>query len=188
MEVSEELRQSTFDEFGPFVIKKKVTFDTLAPHVQQLIRDTNRSQQPREMLIDSCSAENMFVTSDLLAFYLEKGITVTQVRSWFEYKPSSAAKPFIDKVTAFRQKADQDEMTKQLASLYKLTGNSTYVCPYLYLRTGTLAHKIHIRANFWNGKNRSVTCSSLMQRRRHNSSVVGNLWIWRKSALTFLSR
>lgn len=126
-EISQEQMDTDFKELGPFVCKKVITFDMLSPQVQQQIKDTGRSTEDREMLIDCCEAEELFVTSELLRWYLSKGVCVRRVISWFEYLPTKTGQVFIDKVTTHRRKADESETTRQIANMWKLSGPSPLV-------------------------------------------------------------
>ncbi len=124
--VADHLKNTKFTELGPFVSKKTITFDMLAPHVQKFIEDNNRSKAPREMLVDCCDVTDHFFTSDILAMYLKHGIVVKGIKCFYEYKMTTCSQAFVDKVTKYRQEANLNEMTKQLGSFWKVNGNSVY--------------------------------------------------------------
>ncbi len=66
------------------------------------------------------------MTTPLLKFYLELGVRVDNIRTFFEYIPTTDTGKFSDKVIHFCKQGDSDPSQKCAGESWKLAGNSNY--------------------------------------------------------------
>lgn len=78
------------------------------------------------MLIGSYHAENVFLITPLVKWYLKNGLVVTRVYEFVKFKPVACFTDFCDSVSNYRRQGDRDPSKGLLAETAKLIGNSVY--------------------------------------------------------------
>ena len=71
-------------------------------------------------------AKRLLLLSPLLKWYLDHGLTVTEVYQVIEFSPMSCFKQFHDKVSDARRAGDVHEDQSIIADTMKLIGNSGF--------------------------------------------------------------
>ena len=77
-------------------------------------------------LIGSYFGSKMLFHTDLLKWYLQKGLVITNITYAVRYEPKSPFKVFMEKVADARRKADSNPNHKLIGQMMKLLGNSAY--------------------------------------------------------------
>ena len=121
LEVDPALRQF-FDEFPPLYGKAEITYEDIGSHMQDFHTQQGIKFQKRTNLITCFDVRNMMVTSELLAYYMSHGITVTNIEEAVESVPGKPFKPFVDDIVKMRRQADLDSNLAVKANLAKLIG------------------------------------------------------------------
>ena len=80
-------------------------------------------RKPSPTVVQTYSGRQVFVLSDLVKFYLERGMKVSNISKFIQYQPGAAFKPFVTKVTEGRIQATYQK-DEAKANTYKLFGNS----------------------------------------------------------------
>ena len=114
------------DEFGPVIAHREIRFDEIGPTTQGYVRANGQSEKSRRSLVSQRSAQCHFVSSDLLAYYLELGLTVTKVRRFLQYIPTTAVSVVTNEIIDRRREADVDPIRKEYSQAIKLAGNALY--------------------------------------------------------------
>ena len=127
LEVPED-RRTEFSEFPPFIYTREVSFEDIGETMQDYIRRNGLSEKPVSSLCAQTTARELFVTSDLLKFYLDLGVVVTKVHEFVEYIPTEAFGKFADIVVANRKESDINPDHKSIGEGYKLAGVQLLFC------------------------------------------------------------
>lgn len=90
--------------------------------MQQHVRANGLSEKSRVGLVCGRTAKDIFLTTDLLQFYLRMGIVVDRIRTFYEYIPTTETGVFSDLVIHYRKQGDEDPSLKSIAEAWKLTG------------------------------------------------------------------
>lgn len=90
--------------------------------MQNYVKENDLSQKPRKLLVGGLRAREMFISTELLKWYLSMGLEVTKVHQTVEYTPNCCFETFVDEVTASRRLGDIDKDKAMLADLAKLIG------------------------------------------------------------------
>src|SRR5262249_11810161 len=78
LEVPEDLR-SAFDRFPPIFVNREVGRNNIGPFMRQFAVENNLLKQPRRCLVSLHKAKRVLLISDLIRWYLDAGLIVTQV-------------------------------------------------------------------------------------------------------------
>lgn len=90
--------------------------------MQGYVTENGLSQKPRRLLVGGLRAKEMFISTELLKWYLSMGLKVSKVHQTIEYTPARCFDTFVDEVTAARRLGDLDKDKSMLADLAKLIG------------------------------------------------------------------
>lgn len=121
LEVDPAFRQY-YDEFPPLYGKAQITFDDIGPHMQNFHKHFNLKFQKRSNLVTCFDVQNMLVTTELLAYYMDHGVTVTHIEEIVESVPGTPFKKFVESIVKMRRDADSDSSLALKANLAKLIG------------------------------------------------------------------
>ena len=126
IEVPAEMRWY-WDQFPPLFGNAIIDFEHYGPFMQQFVRDNGIMTAPRKLLVSAFSAKNIILVSDLLRWYIQKGLVVTAVHCIYEFENNS--RPFVsyaNDITAKRRAGDLEDRFSILSNLAKTLGNSGY--------------------------------------------------------------
>lgn len=70
--------------------------------------------------------KKMLFHTDLLQWYLHKGLVVTNVTYAVKYKKRTPFKTFVERVSEARRQGDKSDEYKLIGEMMKLMGNSSY--------------------------------------------------------------
>ena len=115
-----------FSEMSPVFKNVDLSREHLSPHMSEFAKQFGFLKQPQRYLVGSLRGDKILVFTELLRWYLEKGLTVTRVYKVIEYERSALFKKFGASVTAARRAGDADPSLKLVADTNKLIGNSAY--------------------------------------------------------------
>ena len=105
------------EEYGhlnfPFIFRKfEVTEDLLSNSMKNLARE-NGKQFPMETRTLTWNADNIILTTEMIEFYNEIGMQVSNIRWALQYVPSKPFTNFVNKMIDQRIKAMGDETTPE---------------------------------------------------------------------------
>jgi len=80
--------------------------------------------KPRKMLVTCYSSKKIMLITPLLKWYINKGLKVTKVHQFIQFKPSACFKSFGDQVSDARRLGDVDPSKKLIGETMKLIGNA----------------------------------------------------------------
>lgn len=121
LEVNPALRQY-YDEFPPLYGKAQITFDDIGPHMQNFHKQFNLKYQNRTNLVMCFDVSNILLTTELLAYYMNHGVTVTHIEEVVESVRGTPFKKFVDSIVKMRRDADANSSLALKANLAKLIG------------------------------------------------------------------
>ena len=129
--------QNEFAKAGflfPFLIRKMELNDNhLGPYMKSRFLMQDRTLKVKTV-VQTYNASNLFLHTELVRFYLDRGLQISNLSHFVQYIGGCGLKKFADKITQMRKDATyaKDE-TKSLTS--KLYGNSGYglVLEFKYL-------------------------------------------------------
>lgn len=107
--------------YPPIFSRETVEFNWLPKWMQEHALE---STFPRSTLVQRMEAKEIFLHTELLAFYLENGYKLTKVHRFIEYEPAKCFSDFYEKAYKLRVKATI-EGNKELAAVTKITMNSS---------------------------------------------------------------
>ena len=115
-----------FSEMSPLFHTVDVPVEDIGEHMKNYLKEHEMSTKPRRLLIGGMEAEKIMLHSELLKWYLEKGLVVSKVHQVVEFRPERVFRPFVQQVSEARRAGDADPAMKPVADGVKLIGNSAY--------------------------------------------------------------
>ena len=110
--------------FPPIIAKRNVDGEILSPYMAERYAQENKTLD-QQALIQTYRGKNLFVLSELLAFYLDLGYEVRNIQMATQYLGEHCFVPFINKAVDMRIKAtDAGDETK--SNTAKIMCNSSY--------------------------------------------------------------
>lgn len=167
-----------FDQYPPLFGNTEINFRHYGEFMQNYVRENNLKIGPRKMLVSTFSAERIILVSDLLAFYLEKGLVLTKVHCIWEYRLGQ--RPFVDfanTITDRRRAGDLEPNSEVYANLCKLIGNSCYgvlitdVCKFNYVSYSDELRRAQMHVNNSRFKDLSVVGDEYYELISHREKV-----------------
>jgi len=126
VDLQNERTDDYLDEFGPVIAHREIQFQEIGPTTQKYVRDNEQSEKSRRALVSQRSAQCHFVSSDMLAYLMELGITVTKVHRFVQYIPTDAVSVVTNEIINKRKEADSNPVSRPYADAMKLSGNSIF--------------------------------------------------------------
>ena len=80
----------------------------------------------RKLLIGGMAATKVFLATNLLKWYLEKGLQVTRIYEVVEFKFANCFQGFCEYISESRRKGDIDQTKEILGETCKVLGNASY--------------------------------------------------------------
>ena len=121
----EELKNK-FRDLPPIFKCCNVSQDDIGDHMRDFCKRTGALAHPRRMLISSYFSIKMLISTPLLHWYLQQGLTVTQVYLVIQYQPQECFKAITVDAAAKRRRAQQDPSQELTRESVKLLINSVY--------------------------------------------------------------
>ena len=140
--------QEYFSEMSPIFCNSEVHFNHWGPTMQRysMSKKADAFTETRRLLIGGMAAKRIFLATNLLKWYLERGLVVTRIYEVVEYKFKTCFKGFCDNISDARRKGDQDSTKEILGETCKVLGNAAY-------GSLLLDKTKHIKVKYVHGKN-----------------------------------
>ena len=110
------------------LIKKNVeiSINDVGSYIKNLCESLDEFKTPRRAVTSSFFCKQAMVTSQLLRWYLSKGLLVENVTAFIKYTPKACFGQFMNQVVAARWKADANTCDSAAGNTAKLIGNALY--------------------------------------------------------------
>ena len=132
----EHIAESLVD-FPPIIKRAIITENHLSEYMKSRVKleKPDLENFKRETLIQCFNATNHLLLTPLANYYMEKGIIISNVRTFIQYIPVKCLTPFVELVTQMRIDAEKNNLPTK-GNTAKIFGNSGYgklcerVCDY----------------------------------------------------------
>ena len=117
-----------FSEMSPIFCNSKVHFDVWGSTMQSytLSKKSGDFSESRKLLVGGMAATKIFLATNLLQWYLEKGLKVTNIYEVVEYKFERCFEGFCDFISNARRDGDIEPAKEVLGETCKVLGNASY--------------------------------------------------------------
>ena len=136
-----------FSEMSPIFCNADVPFTEWGPTMQHYSEQAGHSSDSRRLLIGGMSGKKIFLASNLLQWYLKKGLEVTEVYEVVEYKFKRCFTEFCNMITTARRQGDSDPSKEVLGETCKVLGNASYGSLLLDKTKHTNVKYVHDKTN-----------------------------------------
>ena len=109
-------------EFSPFFKYVDIGRKDIGAHMRKFAEESGLLTKPQRALIGAMHAEDFWVGTPLLKWYLELGCTVSKIYEVVQYEGRSVFKDFVDNVVEARIEADKDPAKEIHGAQAKLIG------------------------------------------------------------------
>ena len=109
-------------EFSPFFKHAHITRDDLGAHMKKFAEEAGMLKTPQKALIGSMHAQDFWVDTPLLKWYLDLGCKVTRVYEVVQYEGQCVFEKFVNDITDARREADSDPTKAVHGENAKTTG------------------------------------------------------------------
>ena len=131
--VPENLRPM-FDSFPPLFANHVVEKQHLSPHMRRHVDEQGINfNKGRRLLLTGMQAEEILLSTKIIAWYLKHGLEVTKVFQVIEFVPSTPFKEFVDDIAARRLEGARYKHKKTIAEIYKLMGYDSFLSVLLFI-------------------------------------------------------
>ena len=125
-EITEEM-----SDFPPLINRLKLTDEHLTPFMKKQVKleYPNLKKFERETLVQCFNAKDHLLLTTLAQFYLEKGLSISNITKFIQYTPRKSLTPFVDHVTKMRIDAETHKVPgkpSMKGNTAKIYGNSGY--------------------------------------------------------------
>ena len=108
--------------FPPVITHTTITEDHLSDYMRQRVLEEDRKVDFKTV-VQVYSGQQLFLMTDIIKFYMDMGLKISNVTQFIQYIPSKILKPFVDEVVGMRIDATiEEDDTKQMTA--KIFGNS----------------------------------------------------------------
>ena len=112
-----------FDSFPPIFANHLVEKEHLSPIMRQHVEDEGMNfNKGRRLLLTGMEAEEILLSTKMIAWYMEHGLEISDVSQVIEFVPSKPFKEFVSDIAARRLEGARDPDKKIIAEIYKLMG------------------------------------------------------------------
>ena len=116
--------------FPPVIKHEIITDDHVTGYMKRRVMEDERKLDFKTV-VQVYNGEQLFLMTDIIKFYMEIGLEISNVTQFIQYIPSKILKPFVEEVVGMRIDATREgDDTKQTTA--KIFGNS---CKYINLVT-----------------------------------------------------
>ena len=95
-----------FSEMSPLFGHAKLGEEHMSPHMKAYVVSSGMSMSTHKSLVGANRAEGMLLHSELLRWYLEKGLVASNVTKTFRYKKKAIFEEFVVQATESRRQGD----------------------------------------------------------------------------------
>ena len=118
--------EDRFSEMSPLFGHAKLGEEHMSAHMRSFVVSSGMSVSAHKSLVGANRAEGMLLHSELLRWYLEKGLIASNVTRTFRYKKKAIFEQFVVQATESRRQGDSDPSLALHANMAKLSVNSVY--------------------------------------------------------------
>ena len=111
-----------FSEMQPIFKNIEIKYDDVSDETKEQIKENYKSRK----LIGSYFGTQMMFHTDLLKWYLKKGLVVSNITRAVRYEKKAPFKKFAENVSNARRQGDKCNDYKLIGDMMKLLGNSSY--------------------------------------------------------------
>ena len=111
-----------FAEMPPIFKHSDISYENVSEDTKAQVKDNYKSQK----LIGSLHGQKMAFHTELLKWYLQKGIVVSNITLAVRYQKAQPFQNFMQQVTEARRKGDVAPEYKLRGEMMKLLGNASY--------------------------------------------------------------
>jgi hypothetical protein len=111
-----------FEEMRPVFKNVEISYNHLSLETKRQVNSNYKSRK----LVGSMFGTKMLFHTELLKWYIEKGLQVSNITFAVRYERNAPFKEFMDKVSNARRLGDSSGQYKLLGEMMKLIGNSSY--------------------------------------------------------------
>ena len=114
-------------EFQPFFKKVSVsrTEHDIGPHMKAFADQNNLLRQPVKCLLLSYYTTKALLLTPLISWYQKHGMILTDIHTFYSFKPAKCFEKFVNKIVAARRAGDVDESKKIISEMSKCIGNAS---------------------------------------------------------------
>ena len=117
-------------EFSPFFKHAHISLADIGDHMRDFADGADMLKQPQRALIGAMHAENFWVGTPLLRWYLRMGFHVSKIHEVVQYEGANVFDTFVDNITKTRRSADLDPDLEIRGLCAKLEGTCI---PFIYI-------------------------------------------------------
>lgn len=118
--------KSYYSGFEPIFKRQKISKDNLSGVMADYCNENKCLTTPQETIITSFFARQYLASTDLYAYYMERGFKISNITLVLEYEFAALFKSFAEKIVIKRRAADSVDAEKPIADTLKLCGNVPY--------------------------------------------------------------
>ena len=117
-----------FSEMSPIFCNSNVHFDYWGSTMQShtLSKKAGEFSESRKLLVGGMAAKKIFLATNLLKWYLDKGLHVSEIYEVVEYKFEKCFEGFCDYISDARRQGDVEPSKEILGETCKILGNASY--------------------------------------------------------------
>ena len=130
--IEDEALKERCKEFSPFFKHADITRNDLGKHMKTFAEETGMLKTPQRALIGAMHAEDFWVGTPLLKWYLDLGCTVKRIYEVVQYEGQVVFDRFVDDITETRRQADINPLMAVHGANAKTTGKYRYYYYYYY--------------------------------------------------------
>ncbi len=114
-----------FADFQPFYKNASVSINDIGEHMREFCETNDLMKQPIKCLLLSYFTQKSMLLTPLVQWYLEKGMIVDKIHTFYSFKPGVCFTEFVDQVVTARRSGDRNPNQKVISELFKLLGNAS---------------------------------------------------------------
>ena len=85
--------------FPPVIQRMDMTEDHLSPYMRQ--RYIEEQRKPQTTVVQTYNGSGVFVLSSMVQLWMERGMKISNVKTFIQYQPGCALEPFVQKVRIY---------------------------------------------------------------------------------------
>ena len=123
---TKETPKEYYSEMSPIFCNGTVEYEQWGATMQNYADENEVDPMGRKLLLGGMSAQKIYLSTDLLRWYIQNGLVVSKVYEVVEYKFAACFSNFRDKICARRREGDTDPSKSVLSETAKVLGNAAY--------------------------------------------------------------
>ena len=120
---------SVIEEMGDFVfppvfVRTEISEEMLCPYMRERLEQENK-KPPQETIVQCYNAKGQLLITDLVKFYVSKGLVISNVKSFIQYVPGKPFDNFVQ--TCYESRVEAEEANnKTRSNTIKNVANNGY--------------------------------------------------------------